>query len=344
MQRPLLRNSLLVLLMLGGIAAFLYLRYMSKTAVPRGLDDYHVLVPTGATFQQVTDSLMLKGLLKDPTAFRLISDQMGYKRDPMRAGRFKLKPGMSLVKMVRHLRSGEQAPVNVVLTNERLIENVAAKVARFIEPDSLTMLELFTDQAYLDSIGYTRETLMSLFIPNTYQFFWNTSPRKFVERMIKEHDAFWSKDDRLDKATRLGLTPEEVYTLASIVDKESLQKKEKPTIAGAYLNRLRIDMPLQADPTCVFATRDFETTRVTEYHTKFDSPYNTYLYTGLPPGPIGMSSISGIDAVLNAPKHNYIFFCAIGDGSGLHAFAETYDQHLVNVARYRRNLRERGLQ
>ncbi len=344
MPRAFFRNFLIVSAILGISALVLYKLYLSKTAVPHGLSDYHVLVPTGASFDQVADSLIFKKFIRDREAFRLMAEQMGYQRDPMRAGRYQLKPGMTLIKLVRHLRSGEQAPVNVVLTNERLLENVAAKAARFIEPDSLAVLELFYSQAFLDSVGLTRETLMTVFIPNTYQLYWNTTPRKFVERMMKERDAFWSKNNRLEKARELGMTPEEIYTLASIVDKESLQNSEKPTIAGAYLNRLRINMPLQADPTAVFATRDFETNRVTEYHTKFDSPYNTYMYPGLPPGPISMASISGIDAVLNAQKHNYIFFCAVGDGSGLHVFAETYDQHLVNVARYRRNLRDRGLQ
>lgn len=343
MQRTLLRALLISVLLLGGAAALLYLRYVAQSAVPRGLNDYHVLIPTGATFDQVVDSLSAKGILRDERAFRLIAEKMEYKRDPMRAGRYKVEPGMNIVKMVRHLRSGEQAPVNVVLTNERLPENAAAKVARFIEPDSAELLALFSDPSFLDEIGYTPETFMTIFIPNTYQLYWNTTPRKFVERMIKERDAFWAKEGRKDKARQMGMTPEEVYTLASIVDRETLAKSEKPTIAGVYLNRLRIDMPLQADPTSVFATRDFETKRVTEYHTKFDSPYNTYMYKGLPPGPICMASISGIDAVLNAQKHNYIYFCATGEESGLHAFAETYNQHLVNAARYRQKLKERGL-
>jgi len=231
----------------------------------------------------------------------------------------------------------------VVLTNERLIENVAAKVSRFIEADSAAILEVLTDAAYLDSLGYSPETLMSVFIPNTYQVYWNTPVRKFMERMIREHEAFWSQSDRLARAAQLAMTPEAVYTLASIVDKETLSASEKPRIAGTYLNRLRIGMPLQADPTAVFATRDFETRRVTLYHTKFDSPYNTYMYPGLPPGPIGMASISGIDAVLNPERHDYLYFCALGDESGLHAFAESYPQHLVNVARYVQKLKERGL-
>ena len=332
--------SALLLFILG---LFIYFKFVGAPAVPRGLEDYYVQIPTNSTFEEVMDILEKKGVLKDRKMFILLAERMKYKRGSMRAGRDELQPGWSLIEMIRHLRGGTQAPVDVILTNERLPENVAAKAARFIEPDSVDILGLFQDEAYLRSIGYTSETLMSLFIPNTYEFYWNTSPKAFVERMIKEHDAFWEKENRLKKAEALGMTPQEVYTLASIVEKETLVNNEKPRMAGVYLNRLRTGMRLQADPTAVFARRDFDTPRVTHYHTKFDSPYNTYLYTGLPPGPISMASISSIDAVLNAEKHDYIFFCAKGDGSGLHAFAKTLPAHNDNVAEYKRNLQKRGL-
>ncbi|MCB9298711.1 MAG: endolytic transglycosylase MltG [Lewinellaceae bacterium] len=332
--------SALVLLIIGAI---IYFKFVGAPAVPHGLKDYYVQVPTNSSYEEVLDILEAKGILKDRQAFTLLAERMKYKRNPMRAGRYELQPGWSLIQLIRHLRGGRQAPVDVVLTNERLPENVAAKAARFIEPDSTDIQALFQDEDYLASIGYTPETLMSMFIPNTYEFFWNTSPRGFVERMAKEHDAFWEKDNRLQKAEALGLKPQEVYTLASIVEKETLVNKEKPRMAGVYLNRLRTGMRLQADPTAVFARRDFDTPRVTHYHTKFDSPYNTYLYAGLPPGPISMASISSIDAVLNAEEHDYIFFCAKGDGSGLHAFAKTLGGHNDNVAEYKRNLTKRGL-
>ncbi|MCK6695700.1 MAG: endolytic transglycosylase MltG, partial [Thermoanaerobaculia bacterium] len=154
--------------------------------------------------------------------------------------------------------------------------------------------------------------------------------------------AFWDKNNRREKARALGLTPEQVYTLASIVERETNTAGEKPAIAGVYLNRLKIDMPLQADPTCVFATRDFATRRVTEFHTTFDSPYNTYIYKGLPPGPISMASIASIDAVLNPEKHDYLYFCAKPDESGTHAFAASYAAHLVNAGRFQAWLRQRG--
>ena len=188
---------------------------------------------------------------------------------------------------------------------------------------------------------------MCVFLPNTYEMFWNTSPEKFVERMIKESEAFWSKNNRRDKAKKLldgkGLTEKEVYILASIVEKESQNKEERPRIAGTYLNRLKINMKLQADPTCVFASKDFLTRRVTSRHLNFNSPYNTYIHTGLPPGPISIASPSSIDAVLEPEPHKYLYFCAKPDNSGTHAFAENLSGHNVNVNKYIAWINERGV-
>lgn len=336
-------TALALLLLAAGAGFYLYQQYVAGTAVPPGLEDYTVAIPTGADFEEVIAILEDKGVLQDEQAFRLLSARMAYKRDPMRAGRYRLEPGWNLLRMIRHLRGGPQAPVDVVLHNERLVEEVAGKAALFLEQDSLAFLQVMTDEAYIDSLGYAPETLMSLFIPNTYEFYWNTPPRGFMARMQKEHERFWSLDNRRKKAEALGMTPAEVYTLASIVERETLVKAEKPRMAGVYLNRLDIGMRLQADPTAVFARRDFSARRVTDYHTKFDSPYNTYRYAGLPPGPISMASISSIDAVLNAENHKYLYFCAKGDGSGLHAFARTLAGHNRNAAIYRANLRRRGL-
>jgi UPF0755 protein len=268
-----------------------------------------------------------------------MAERLGYKG---RAGRFKITPGMSSWSLVRHLRGGQQAPVKVVLVNERLPEDVAAKAARFIEADSLSLVTLMNDPVVLDSLGFTPQTLMSMFIPNTYEFFWNTTPRKFIERMKKEHDDFWKKDNRQAKADSWHMTREQVYTLASIVERETNANSEKPRMAGVYLNRLRDAWPLQADPTLVFASRDWEARDLAKYKS-LDSPYNTYMYPGLPPGPISMASIPSLDAVLNHEKHNYMFFVALGDGSGLHSFAESYEAHKVNIERYKKNLQARGL-
>ncbi|MCB0572311.1 MAG: endolytic transglycosylase MltG [Phaeodactylibacter sp.] len=325
------------------IAALIAYKKAVGPAIPQGLPSYYVEIPSRSDFDETVSILKAGGFIQNENAFRLLAQRMNYARYPMRAGRFELKPGWTAIQMIRQLRSGEQSPVKVILTNERLPENVAAKVARFIEPDSLAIWGLFQDSTYLDSIGYTPETLISLFVPNTYEFYWNTTPRGFMGRMIREHDAFWAQSGRQAQAEALGLSPAEVYTLASIVEKETLREEEKKRMAGTYLNRLKVGMRLQADPTCVFATRDFDTPRVTNYHTQFDSPYNTYLYAGLPPGPICMASISSIDAVLNAEQHDYLYFCAVGDGSGLHSFSRTLEGHNQNAARYRQNLRQRGL-
>lgn len=343
-MKKLYRFSIILLfLAVSAVAAFIY--FQKKGAlVPAGITDTIVLIPTGASFEQVVDSLQQKGIIQNEKLFRLLAKRMAYERNPMRAGRYAIEPGCNLVTLIRHLRGGEQEPVNVVLTNERLLENVAAKAARFVEADSLAFLEYLSDPDVIRQLGFTPDNLMSIFIPNSYQMYWNTTPEAFLKRMMQEHERFWNSNNRKQKAANLNMTPAEVYTLASIVEKETLVSSEKPRIAGVYLNRLRIGMLLQADPTSVFARRDFAAKRVTDYHTKYDNPYNTYMYSGLPPGPISMASISSIDGVLNPERHSYLYFCAFGDGSGKHAFAETLSAHNANAVRYRENVRRLGLE
>lgn len=339
----LIRRILIAVILLCIIAGGTIIYVLFSSGVPLTLKNRFVQIPTGASFEQVVETLDTQGILQNEQLFRILAERMQYKREPMRAGRYEVKPGWSIIQLIRHLRGGAQSPVKVVLTTERMVENVAAKAARFIEPDSVTILRFLQDENYLQNIGYTRENLMSVFIPNTYEFYWNTTPQEFMKRMIKEHDNFWASNNRLQKAKALGLTPEEVYTLASIVERETNANSEKPRMAGVYLNRIKIGMRLQADPTAVFATRDFDTPRVTNYHIFYDSPYNTYLYAGLPPGPITMSSISSIDGVLNAEKHDYLYFCATGEADGLHAFAASLEEHNQNVRRYVETLKRRGL-
>ena len=336
--------SLLAFVLLASVAGwYFYKTHIDARAVPHDLEDLEILIPTGSSFDDVVDILLAKNMIQNETSFRKLSDYLKYKRSNMRTGRFEAKPGWSNMQLIRHLRGGRQAPVNVILTNERLPENVARKVARFLEAEPKEFLDLFQDEEFLETIGYSPETLMSLFIPNTYQMYWNTTPEQFIDRMVDEHHAFWNKKNRLKRAGAIDLSPAEVYTLASIVEKETLEAREKPRIAGVYLNRLQRDIRLQADPTAVFATREFGVRRVLYRHIKFDSPYNTYRYAGLPPGPIAMASISSIDAVLFAEKHEYIYFCAKGDGTGFHSFAKTLAGHNKNASRYRQNLRRRGL-
>ncbi|MEZ4980664.1 MAG: endolytic transglycosylase MltG [Saprospiraceae bacterium] len=272
-------------IVLIGLGIFGYQKYKDFLLpnVPENLSEKFIHIPTGSTFEEVVFLMDSLNMLLDTQSFRNAAARMNYIKPSMRSGRYEIKAGWSNLDLIRHLRGGAQAPVMVVLNNERLLEEVAVKVSGFIEADSSNLLNLFFNKDYLDSIGYASETLMSLFIPNSYEFFWNTSARGFMSRMIKEHDAFWSKNNRKEKAANLGLNPEEVYTLASIVERESNKNQERPTIAGVYLNRLKINMILQADPTLVFATRDFTAKRVLNFHKEFDSPYNTYMYAGLPP-------------------------------------------------------------
>ena len=319
------------------------IRAIYLSGVPAKLEVYYICIRTGASFEDVVTALKENGFITNESDFRWLAEKMNYKKDKMRAGRFEIKPGWSNRELIQQLRNGPQAPVKVILNNERLPEQVAGVVARFIEADSLSLLGTFHDPVFLNEIGYTEETIMSAFIPNTYEMYWNTDAKGFVRRMLKEHDAFWNKNDRKSKAQALGMTETQVYILASIVERETNANQEKPIIAGVYLNRLKIGMKLQADPTSVFATRDFDTRRVTEYHTTYDSPYNTYVYKGLPPGPISMASIPSLDAVLNPTHHNYLYFCAKPDESGTHAFAETFAAHKVNANRFQNYVRQRRL-
>ena len=236
------------------------------------------------------------------------------------------------------LHSKSRLLVKVTFNNLRNKEQFAKKIANQIEADSADLIAYMTDTSFLNSNGFTSENIVCLFIPNTYEFYWNTSAKQFVERMQKEYKNFWNTD-RKTKAKEIELTPFEIVTLASIVEKEQSRRlEERPIIAGLYLNRLKQRIKLQSDPTVIFANNDFSIRRVLNKHLKFESPYNTYIYFGLPPGPICIPSINAIDAVLNAERHEYIFMCAKGDASGLHNFAITNREHINNRSQYKKNL------
>lgn len=336
-------KKIILLLLLLSVAVAGYAFYSVKIApvVPDGAP-VSIEIPTGSNYEEVLTLLAEQGVEPNRSIFDPLAERMAWKRDPMRAGRFRLASGASMVDLIRQLRSGTREAVRVVLTVEREPENVAAKVARFLEADSLAFVRLFHDESFLDSIGYTKATLQTLFIPNTYEIYWDASPRDFVARMIREHDRFWNEERRA-KAKALGLTPAEAYTLASIVHSESLARSEQARIAGLYLNRLEQGIKLQSDPTAVFATRAFGVNRVLYEHIEYDHPYNTYINYGLPPGPITMPEISAIEAVIDPEDHEYVYMCAKGDNSGLHNFAKTLEGHARNKAVYVANLKVRGL-
>jgi UPF0755 protein len=240
------------------------------------------------------------------------------------------------------LRAGKQDPVKLVFNNIRTKQELAGNISAQIEADSVSILTKLDDNNYLKQFGFTSQNVMSMFIPNTYEVYWNITAEKFMERMFKENKAFWN-EKRIQKLKEIRLTQLEAYTLASIVEKETNQNDEKPDVAGVYINRLRDGWLLQADPTLVFALGDFSIKRVLNVYKTINSPYNTYMYLGLPPGPICLPSISSIDAVLNFRQHKYMYFCAREDFSGYHNFAVTLDQHLLNAAKYQQALDKQGI-
>lgn len=310
--------------------------------VPSNLQPLIISIAPETTFEQVTQQLVDSGVVENPLLFDFFGRQMQYDRY-IKSGRFNIQPGWNTIELIRNLRMGANIPIRITLNQARLAEEIVGQVASKFYFDSTDLASVLFADSTLESLELDTNTLMSLFIPNTYEMYWNTSPEGFIKRMKREHDVFWNQSDRLKKAEERGLTPEEVYTMASIVEKETLIYEEKERMAGVYLNRIEQGIPLMADPTAVFARRDFDTGRVTYYHTKFDNPYNTYMYAGLPPGPICLTSIASIDAVLNAEKHEYLFFCALGDGSGMHSFATDLRGHGANVRIYKNNLRKRGI-
>lgn len=301
----------------------------------------YFLIYDNYTLDSVAIKMVDQGLLKNASSFKLASSILGYSDDEIKRGRYKIKPGMSNLFMIKEMKSGRQTPSKVTLHNIRTIEELCGKLSNYLITDSLSYLRFLTDSSYLEKIGYTQDNIMTVFLPNTYEMYWDTPPEKVMEKFIHEKERFWTPL-RKHKADSLHFTIDQIYTLASIIDKETNKVPERPDVAGVYLNRLRQGMPLQADPTVVFATRDFTITRVMEKHILFESPYNTYLHTGLPPGPICMPEISSIDAVLNATPHVYLFFCAKPDLTGYHVFATTYEAHLQNARIYREFLDKNG--
>lgn len=319
-------------------SAFGYYKYQKIMSpnVPEKLENNIAIIPTNSSFNDVVEILYNNNQIIDTVSFREVSEMMNYKKSIMRSGRYKITPSWSNRSLISHLRAGEQEIVNLVLTHGWLLEDVAGKASGFIESDSTDLINLFQNEDYITKFGYSTETLMSLFVPNTYEFYWNSNEKDFFERMIKEHKRFWNSNNRLTKAKKIGLTPEEVYTLASIVEREISKDEEKKRVAGLYLNRIKIGMKLDADPTAKFATRDFKATRILYKHIRFESPYNTYLHRGLPPGPISMASIKSIDAILNSEEHNFYYMCVDPDNPGYHLFAETITEHNKNARRYHR--------
>lgn len=296
--------------------------------------EVYVYVPTGSTYEDVKK--ILEPFVENMNRFEMVANKRSYPEN-VKSGRFLFTKGMSSYELVKAMRSN--VPVKLAFNNQERLENFAGRVSSQIEPDSLLLLKTFKDSIFLKENGFTEENVFVMFIANTYEVYWNISAEKFRDKMIKEYRHFWNKE-RIAKAEKQGLTPVEATILASIVHKESVKKDERPRIAGVYLNRLRLEMPLQADPTVIYAIKkkdnDFDQVikRVFYNDLFLNSPYNTYKVTGLPPGPIAMPDITALDAVLNPEKHDFIYFCASVDRFGYHEFAVTLPEHNVNAKKY----------
>jgi UPF0755 protein len=304
--------------------------YMPNILVDR--EDRLFVVKKDFTFRKVQEELGRGNFVNDMVSFSFLAKLAGYDKQ-IQPGRYVLRRGMTNLQAIKVLKSGRQEPVKVTFTNVRLLKELGEKITKNTGLTSDEFDDALEDFIDNNKEGFTKENVISMFIPNTYEVYFNVSPEDMVERMNTEYKKFWNKE-RLAKAEKLGFTRIEVSILASIVQAETIKKDEAPTIAGLYINRLKKGMPLQADPTLVFASGDFGLKRVLNVHKEIDSPYNTYKYAGLPPGPINLPQVSSIDAVLNYKVHNYRYMCAKEDFSGYHNFASTLDEHSKNAKRY----------
>lgn len=343
-----IKKILVIISLLGivGLGVFSYFVYNSIFTANTNFssDTQEVFVPTNAEYAEVIEQL--RPLVKDISSFDAIARKKGYANN-LKPGRFILKKGMNNNEIVNTLRSNNQ-PVAVVFNNQERIENLAGRIAMQIEADSISLLKVMQDSTFLAENNFKPETALAMYIPNQYQLYWNTSAETFRNRMLKEYQRFWN-EDRMAKANKINLTPNQVYTLAAVVQKETAKVDERKRVAGVYMNRYNRGIKLDADPTVIYAVKkknnNFDTVikRVLYKDLETDSPYNTYKYAGLPPGPIAMPDISAIDAVLNYENHDYYYFVANPENPGYHKFAKTLRQHNNNRQAYVRWINKMGI-
>ncbi len=326
---------------LAAVAAIAAVYYIAFTPNVKTGKTTYFYVYTGWTLEQTYQSLIENDLLKHPQTF-LLTARLKRFSSP-RAGRYKLTPGMTNNALINKIRSGQQSPVRLTINLIRTKPQLASLVSRKLEADSAQLMKLLNDDAYLKKFGFNSQNVLAMFIPNTYEFFWNTSADRFMRRMYREYKKFWTPE-RLQKAKEIGLTPIEVSILASIVQAEQMRHPDEwPRIAGLYMNRLKRGIPLQSDPTLIYAWGDFSIKRVYNYHKEIESPYNTYKYKGLPPGPILTPDPRAIDAVLNYEHNKYLYMVAKDDLSGYHVFTTNLRDHLYYARKYQQALNRLGV-
>tara|TARA_R110002050_G_scaffold74772_5_gene160204 strand:+ start:19633 stop:20676 length:1044 start_codon:yes stop_codon:yes gene_type:complete len=343
-----IKKILLAILVIGLIAAAFFANFVYKAMLKPNTvfnnEEAYVYIASNASYNDVRNQL--EPLLEDIDSFDNLAEQKKYTTN-IKAGKYAIKKGMSNNDIINSIRSNN-LPIKVSFNNQSTLEKLAGRISKEIEADSLSLLNTMKDEAFLSKNKFNEATALGMYLPNSYEFFWNTSAENFRTRMLKEYKRFWS-DKRIEKAHTIGLSLNQVIALASIVYEESKQASEQPRIAGVYMNRLRIGMPLQADPTLKFAAYQlpkYQNTvikRVLNIHKDIESPYNTYKNRGLPPGLIAMPDISAIDAVLNYEKHKYLYFAADAKRFGFHKFAKTLAQHNVNAREYQRYLSSQGI-
>ena len=327
-----------LVLMLGTATNFSLKLFRSNTN--KQFEQGYLYIPTGSNLDDIVAIIKAQQILNNTESFKWVANKMNFKN--IKPGKYKITKGLSNIELVRLLRSGKQEPIKLTFQNIRLKTDFAGYIGKNFEIDSLAFLNMLDSIDLVRQYGFDEETIFCMFIPNTYEMYWNTSKEKFFERMQKEYVKFWHTE-RLAQAKAIGLSPVQVSILASIVDQEALLNREMIRIAGVYMNRLNRDIKLEADPTVIFANGDFTVKRVLYKLLQKDSPYNTYKYIGLPPGPICMPSVAAIDAVLHFEKHNYIYFCAKEDFSGLHNFASNVTEHQMNARKFQQALNNRGI-
>ncbi len=331
-KKIVLSLMIFLFIIIGG--GYYYISYDPNVSISKSKD--YIFIPKGTSFLEVRDILSNK--LEHLNTFVLWSKIKKYDKN-IKSGRYEIKNKWSNKELVYQLKSGKQTPINLIFNNQYRIEDLAGRVAQQLETDSISILNAIYDKKFLNEFGFNRETVKSIFIPNTYNIYWTVSPEKFVRRMYKEYKRFWNRKDRTQKAKEIGLTPLQVTILASIVHKETSKKVEKKRVAGLYMNRLKKQMKLESCPTVIYMLKEEyniekKISRVLKKDLKIKSKYNTYINYGLPPAPICVPDIDIIDAVLNYEKHNYLYMCANPDKFGYNSFATNLKEHNKNRRRY----------
>jgi UPF0755 protein len=346
-KKPLIRGILVffaLIIIASSVVGYKYYKLIYKANIDlHGKETTYIYIPTNSNYQNVKDLLYKNDFIINKDAFEWLSVKKNYPNN-IKSGRYLLKNGMTNNTLINMLRSGKQEPIKVTYNNIRTKKQLASRISLQIEADSNELLEMLNDEEVIKSYNLKGDEIMCIFMPNTYELYWNTHAKQFIDKMYKEYQKFWNAD-RKNKAAAIGLSPEKAVILASIIYQETKKNDEMPKVAGVYINRIKKGIPLQADPTVIFAIGDFGIKRLLNDQLSINSPYNTYINKGLPPGPICLPPPIVVEKVLDYEEHDYLYFCAKDDLSGYHNFAKTLEQHMQNARRYwaalnRRNIRK----